>query len=122
MLYERTGLSTDKKTVLEKHYQETNLQPEDVFRNPYLLDFFGLEDRPFYSETDLEEAIITHLQKFLLEMGRGFCFEARQKRITFDNTHYRIDLAFYHRILRCHVLIDLKMGEFNHAALAQKLN
>src|SRR5690606_11228179 len=119
MLYERTGLSTDKKAVLEKHYQETNLQPEDIFRNPYLLDFLGLEERSSYSETDLEEAIITHLQKFLLEMGRGFCFEARQKRITFDNTHYRIDLVFYHRILKCHVLIDLKMGEFTHADAGQ---
>ena len=119
MLYERTGLSTDKKAVLEKHYQETNLQPEDIFRNPYLLDFLGLEERPSYSETDLEEAIITHLQKFLLEMGWGFCFEARQKRITFDNTHYRIDLVFYHRILKCHILIDLKMGEFTHADAGQ---
>lgn len=119
MLYERTGLSTDKKAVLEKHYQETNLQPEDIFRNPYLLDFLGLEERSSYSETDLEEAIITHLQKFLLEMGRGFCFEARQKRITFDNTHYRIDLVFYHRILKCHILIDLKMGEFTHADAGQ---
>ena len=119
MLYERTGLSADKKAVLEKHYQETNLQPEDIFRNPYLLDFLGLEERPSYSETDLEEAIITHLQKFLLEMGWGFCFEARQKRITFDNTHYRIDLVFYHRILKCHILIDLKMGEFTHADAGQ---
>lgn len=119
MLYERTGLSTDKQAVLEKHYQETNLQPEDIFRNPYLLDFLGLEERSSYSETDLEEAIITHLQKFLLEMGRGFCFEARQKRITFDNTHYKIDLVFYHRILKCHILIDLKLGEFTHADAGQ---
>jgi len=119
MLFERTGLSTDKKAVLEKHRKEVDLNPEDVFRNPYLLEFLGLEEKPSYSENDLEQAIINHLQYFLLEMGRGFCFEARQKRITFDNTHYRIDLVFYHRILKCHVLIDLKLGEFSHADAGQ---
>lgn len=119
LLFERTGLSTDKESVLEKHQSENDLKPEDVFRNPYLLEFLGLEEKTSYSETDLEEAIITHLQNFLLEMGRGFCFEARQKRITFDNKHYRIDLVFYHRILKCHVLIDLKMGEFSHADAGQ---
>jgi len=95
------------------------MQPEDIFRNPYLLEFLGLEEKASYTETDLEEAIINHLQKFLLEMGRGFCFEARQRRITFDNTHYRIDLVFYHRILKCHVLIDLKMEEFSHGDAGQ---
>lgn len=119
MLYERTGLSTDKKSVLEKHYQETDLQAEDIFRNPVVLEFLGLEENPSYSETDLEKAIIDHLQHFLLEMGRGFCFEARQKRITFGNTHYKIDLVFYHRILKCHILIDLKMEEFSHADSGQ---
>jgi hypothetical protein len=78
-----------------------------------------LEEKAIFSESDLEEAIINHLQKFLLEMGRGFCFEARQKRITFGNTHYRIDLVFYHRILKCHVLVDLKVGEFTHADAGQ---
>lgn len=78
-----------------------------------------MEEKSQYSETDLEQSIINHLQTFLLEMGRGFCFEARQKRITFDNTHYRIDLVFYHRILKCHVLIDLKLGEFTHADSGQ---
>jgi len=112
MLFERTGLSKDKEAVLEKHRKGTGLTPKDIFRSPYMLDFLGLEEKPEYVETDLEGAIIAHLQSFLLEMGRGFCFEARQKRITFDNTHYRIDLVFYHRLLRCHVLIDLKMGKF----------
>ena len=83
-----------------------------MFRSPYLLDFLGLEEKSEYVETDVEQAIINNLQKFLLEMGRGFCFEARQKRITFDNTHYRIDLVFYHRVLKCHVLIELKMEKF----------
>jgi predicted nuclease of restriction endonuclease-like (RecB) superfamily len=119
MLFERVGLSTDKNLVLEKHLQGSGLEPEDVFRNPYMLEFLGLEEKAEYSETDLEQAIINQLQVFLLELGRGFCFEARQKRITFDNKHYRIDLVFYHRILKCHVLIDLKMGEFNHADAGQ---
>ena len=119
LLFERTGLSTDKETVLKKFSKENELKPEDIFRNPYLLEFLGLEEKTSYSESDLEEAIITHLQNFLLEMGQGFCFEARQKWITFDNTHYRIDLVFYHRILKCHILIDLKIGEFTHADAGQ---
>lgn len=119
LLYERTGLSADKETVLKNHISQNNLKPEDVFRNAYMLEFLGLEEKPSYSESDLEESIITNLQNFLVEMGRGFCFEARQKRITFDNKHYRIDLVFYHRILKCHVLLDLKIGEFDHSDAGQ---
>jgi predicted nuclease of restriction endonuclease-like (RecB) superfamily len=106
MLFECTRLSKDKTVVLENHKKDSEPRPEDVFRNPYVPEFLDLQERDTYSETDLEQAIIGHLQSFLLEMGRGFCFEGRQKRITFDNTHYRIDLVFYHRILKCHVLID----------------
>ncbi len=119
LLYERTGLSSNKETVLKNHSLENDLKPEDVFRNTYLLEFLGLEEKPSYSESDLEESIITNLQNFLMEMGRGFCFEARQKRITFDNKHYRIDLVFYHRILKCHCLADLKLGEFDHSDAGQ---
>lgn len=119
MLFERTGLSTNKKAVLENYNADIELQPEDVFRDPYFLEFLGLEEKFSYSETDLEEAIISHLQSFLLEMGRGFCFEARQRRITLGNKHYKIDLVFYHRILKCHVLIDLKIGEFDHTDAGQ---
>ncbi len=119
LLYERTGLSADKETVLKQHISQNNLKPEDVFRNTYMLEFLGLEEKTSYSESDLEESIITNLQNFLVEMGRGFCFEARQKRITFDNKHYRIDLVFYHRILKCHVLLDLKIGEFDHSDAGQ---
>lgn len=119
LLYERTGLSKDEDSVQKNFTNEKDLIPEDVFRNPYLLEFLGLEEKSSYSETDLEEAIITHLQKFLIEMGRGFCFEARQKRITFDNKHYRIDLVFYHRILKNNILVDLKLGEFDHADAGQ---
>src|SRR5665213_43061 len=119
LLYERTGLSTDKEVTLKKNIVQYDVKPEDVFRNTYLLEFLGLEEKPSYSESDLEESIITNLQNFLMEMGRGFCFEARQKRITFDNKHYRIDLVFYHRILKCHCLADLKLGEFDHSDAGQ---
>lgn len=119
MLFERTGLSVDKAAVVQKYAKGTGLTAEDVFRNPYMLEFLGLAEKPEYSESDLEQAIIDHLQTFLLEMGIGFCFEARQKRITFGNTHYRIDLVFYHRILKCHVLVDLKLGDFDHADAGQ---
>ena len=119
LLYERTGLSTDKEATLKKHIAQSNVKPEDVFRNTYLLEFLGLAEKPTYSESDLEEGIITNLQNFLIEMGKGFCFEARQKRITFDNKHYRIDLVFYHRILKTHILLDLKIGEFDHSDAGQ---
>ncbi|MBV7533186.1 YhcG family protein [Chitinophaga sp. sic0106] len=119
MLFERTGLSRDKAALLSSQTQGEGLKPEDVFRNPYMLEFLGLEEKAVYTETELEQAIISHLHNFLLEMGSGFCFEARQRRITFDNTHYRIDLVFYHRILKCHVLLDLKIGEFTHADAGQ---
>ena len=119
LLFERTGLSTDKEATLKKHLIQNDVKPEDVFRNTYLLEFLGLEEKPSYSESDLEESIITNLQNFLVEMGRGFCFEARQKRITFDNKHYRIDLVFYHRILKTHILLDLKIGEFDHSDSGQ---
>jgi predicted nuclease of restriction endonuclease-like (RecB) superfamily len=119
LLFERTGLSTDKQAILAKAKGSDALLPEDMIRNPYVLEFLGLAEKAQYSENDLEEAIINHLQEFLMEAGRGFCFEARQKRITFGNTHYRIDLVFYHRILKCHILIDLKLGEFTHADAGQ---
>lgn len=119
MLFERTGLSTDKAAVLEKHRSGSGLDIADYLKNPMILEFLGLKEMPEYTETDLEQAIINHLQHFLMEAGRGFCFEARQRRISFDNRHYRIDLVFYHRILKCHVLIDLKIGAFDHADAGQ---
>ncbi len=119
MLFERTGLSTDKELVLSSFKNDVDISISDIVKNPYFLEFIGLEEKASYTETDLESAIINHLQDFLTELGRGFCFEARQKRITFDNKHYRIDLVFYHRILKCHVLIDLKLGHFDHADAGQ---
>ena len=115
----RTTLSINKESVIAKI---RNLKPEnnaEIIRNPYVMEFLGLEEKYEYSETDLEQSILNNLQKFLMELGSGFCFEARQKRITFNNRHYRIDLVFYHKILKCNVLLDLKTGEFDHADAGQ---
>ena len=120
LLYERTGLSTNKKAVIEKaRKQERQQDFTDLIRDPYVLEFTGLAERPEYLESDLESALLTHLQGFLLELGAGFCFEARQKRITVGKSHEYIDLVFYHRILRCHVLIDLKIRPFRHGDAGQ---
>ncbi|MDR0799079.1 MAG: PDDEXK nuclease domain-containing protein [Dysgonamonadaceae bacterium] len=118
-LYVRTGLSKDKEAVIAKFKNQKPAQNADVIRDPYFLEFLGLKEHSQYSESELEQAILDHLQQFLIELGAGFCFEARQKRITFDNTHYHIDLVFYHRILKSHILIDLKLGKFDHADAGQ---
>ena len=120
LLYERTGLSTNKKAVIEKSRKQERQQDfTDLIRDPYVLEFTGLAERPEYLESDLESALLTHLQGFLLELGAGFCFESRQKRITVGRQHDYIDLVFYHRILRCHVLIDLKIRPFKHGDAGQ---
>jgi predicted nuclease of restriction endonuclease-like (RecB) superfamily len=117
----RTTLSTNKEAIIRKI---KNLKPTtaaEVMRDPVVLEFLDLGENSEYSETDLETAILNHLQKFLIEFGSGFCFEARQKRMTFDNEHCCVDLVFYHRILKCHVLIDLKIGKFNSADSGQMI-
>ena len=122
LLYERTGLSTDKKAVIAAARSEAApAKPllAGLLRDPYVLEFTGLAERPHYRETDLEAALLDHLQTFLLELGGGFCFEARQKRITVGNEHDWIDLVFYHRILRCHLLVDLKVRAFTHGDAGQ---
>ena len=106
--YERLLSSKNKEQVAaEIQTLEMAKNPEDVIRDPYVLEFLGLTPNDDFYESDLEQALITHLQKFLLELGRGFSFVARQKRITFDGRHFRIDLVFYNYILKCFVLIDL---------------
>ena len=90
-----------------------------MLKDPYVLEFLGLDENTHYSESDLESAIIDKLETFLLELGKGFLFEARQKRFTFDADHYFVDLVFYNRILRCYVLIDLKIGKITHENLGQ---
>jgi len=122
LLYERTGLSTDKLTVIERARQQAMEAPTDIaslIRDPYVLEFAGLAERTHYLESDLERALLDHVQHFLLELGTGFCFEARQRRITVGNEHDRIDLVFYHRVLRCHLLIELKVRAFQHTDAGQ---
>ena len=117
-LYER--LSRDKadvKRLAEKGQIIT--RPEDVLKEPLVLEFLGLDEKAGYSETDLESALISHLEKFLLELGKGFLFEARQKRFTFDEDHYFLDLVFYNRLLRCYVVVDLKFEKLTHQDLGQ---
>lgn len=119
MLYERIGLGADKELIFDKLKNDTLSNFSEIIKSPYILEFLNIPELSQYSENDLEQSIINHLQNFLIELGRGFCFEARQKRISFNNKHYRIDLVFYHRILKCHVLIDLKIGEFDHSDAGQ---
>ncbi|MEK6645525.1 MAG: PDDEXK nuclease domain-containing protein [Candidatus Firestonebacteria bacterium] len=122
LLYERTGLSTDKKAVIEAGRKQAIEMPQtiaDIIRDPYVLEFTGLAEKSQYHESTLEDALLNHLQSFLLELGNGFCFEARQKRITVGNENDYIDLVFYHRILRCHLLIDLKIRRFQHGDAGQ---
>jgi predicted nuclease of restriction endonuclease-like (RecB) superfamily len=122
LLYERTGLSRDKQAVIERARRQASdarLQISELIRDPYVLEFVGLAEQPRYTESDLETALLDHIQTFLLELGSGFCFEARQKRITVGNEHDYIDLVFYHRLLRCHLLIDLKVRHFQHGDAGQ---
>ncbi|MBO4574624.1 MAG: DUF1016 family protein [Bacteroidales bacterium] len=118
--YERMGLSKDKKALQRltaKNAQQVT--PRDILHNPVTLEFLDIEQQDVYTETKLETAILNNLQRFLLEMGRGFCFEYRQKRILIDQDYYKADLIFYHRILKCHVIIDLKIDRFRHEYASQ---
>jgi predicted nuclease of restriction endonuclease-like (RecB) superfamily len=120
MLFERLALSTDKAGVLAlARGGHAPQRPEDLLKDPYLFDFLGLKTDHAMSESELETRLIDHLQEFLMELGRGFCFVARQKRITVGADHFYIDLVFYHRILKCFVLIDLKMEPFKPADAGQ---
>jgi predicted nuclease of restriction endonuclease-like (RecB) superfamily len=119
-LFERLALSRDKAAV--KRLAERGqiiTRPEDLLKEPLILEFLGLDEKADYSETDLESALITHLERFLLELGKGFLFEARQKRFTFDGDHYFLDLVFYNRLLRCYVVVDLKLDKLTHQDLGQ---
>jgi len=108
-LYERLALSRDKDGVMRLANEgQTVEKPTDVLKNPLVLEFLNLEQHQAYSESDIESAIIANLQKFLLELGKGFLFEARQKRFQFDDKSFFVDLVFYNRLLQCYVIIDLK--------------
>jgi len=119
-LYTRLVLSRDKNKVKELSEKGLVLEsPKDAIKDPYILEFLGLPEHHSYSENELEQELIDKLEHFLLELGNGFAFIARQKRITFDEKHFKIDLVFYNRLLKCFVLIDLKIGELKHQDIGQ---
>lgn len=120
LYYERSGLSKDPKKLaaLTLDKAETQ-QPQHIIRDPYIFEFLGLKPKDVMSESDLEDALLDKLQTFLLELGHGFCFEARQKRILIGDEFFFVDIVFYHRKLKCHVLIELKVDDFKHEYLGQ---
>lgn len=119
-LYTRLSLSKNKEEILQLSEKGQIFEkPKDLVKDPYVLEFLGLAEKSSYSEDDLESGLIDKLEHFLLELGTGFTFVARQNRITFDEKHFKIDLVFYNRILKCFVLIDLKIGELKHQDIGQ---
>lgn len=120
LYFERSGLSKDKEALSRMANEAAEAQsPALVIRDPFIFDFLGIPAAQALSESELEDALMNHLQGFLLELGRGFCFEARQKRLLIGGEHFFCDLVFYHRLLKCHVLIELKVDEFRHEHLGQ---
>jgi len=120
LYYERSGLSKDKKKLAELVQSDTKPAEAKIsIRDPYIFEFLGLKSKEVMSESSLEDQLLDKLQEFILELGHGFCFEARQKRILIGNTHCFVDLVFYHRILKCHVLVELKVESFTHENLGQ---
>jgi predicted nuclease of restriction endonuclease-like (RecB) superfamily len=119
-LYERLALSRNKNAIRRLSREGQKIEnTNDLMKNPYVLEFLGLEEKSEFSESDLEAAIIDKIENFLLELGKGFLFEARQRRFTFDEDHFFIDLVFYNRLLNCYVLVDLKIGKLTHQDLGQ---
>lgn len=119
-LYQRLALSRDKDEIRRLAAEgQVVAKAADLIKNPFVLEFLELDEKSGYSERDLETAIIDKLQTFLLELGKGFLFEARQRRFTFDDDHYYVDLVLYNRLLRCYVLLDLKIGKLDHGDLGQ---
>ncbi len=119
-LYERLSLSKNKTNILKLSQEGQIIKtPQDIIKDPLILEFLGLEEKSSYSETDLETAIINRIEFFMLELGKGFFFGGRQVRFTFDEEHFFIDLVFYNRLLQCFVLIDLKIGKLKHQDIGQ---
>ncbi|MBN2801882.1 MAG: DUF1016 family protein [Deltaproteobacteria bacterium] len=119
-LFERIALSKDKAGVLELSQKGQSIEsPSDIVKDPYVFEFLKMPEQERYSERDLEKRLLDNLGHFLLELGKGFAFIGSQYRITLNNTHYYVDLVFYHRILKCFVLIDLKLGKVNHQDIGQ---
>lgn len=120
LYYERSGLSMNKEKLAELvRAGADQAEPKLAIRDPYIFEFLGIKPREVMRESDLEDALLDKLHDFLLELGHGFCFEARQKRILIGDTHGFVDLVFYHRILKCHVLVELKVESFTHVNLGQ---
>ena len=120
LLFERTGLSTNKEKLIRLTNEKADqMRPIDIIRDPYVFEFTGLRPKEVVEESDLEQALLDHLQAFLLELGHGFCFEERQKRIQIGSEYYFIDLVFYHRVLKCHVLLEIKVRAFEHGDAGQ---
>lgn len=120
LLYERSMLSVNKQELIRITDKACELyNPLQAIRDPYVFEFLGLKAKEVLSESHLEDQLLDNIQDFLLELGHGFCFEARQKRILIGDTQFYIDLVFYHRILKCHILIELKVAEFNHENIGQ---
>jgi predicted nuclease of restriction endonuclease-like (RecB) superfamily len=120
LYYQRSGLSKNKaKLSANAHAKAETLQPAQIIRDPYVFEFLGLRAQDAMGESDLEDALLDRLQDFLLEMGHGFCFEARQKRLLIADEYFFVDLVFYHRVLKCHVLVELKTAAFTHEHLGQ---
>jgi len=119
-LYERLALSRDKEKVRELAEKGQIIEsPQDIFRDPYVLEFTGLPEKSSYSENQLRQKLIDHMQQFLIELGKGFGFMGRQVRFTFEEESFYVDLVMYNRLLRCFVLIDLKIGRLKHADIGQ---
>jgi predicted nuclease of restriction endonuclease-like (RecB) superfamily len=120
LLYERSKLSTDTPNLIGRtRKKEETSTTSQIIRDPYVFEFLGLKAQEVFSESKLEDALLDKLQAFLLELGHGFCFEARQKRLLIGGEHFFVDLVFYHRVLKCHVLIELKTDAFKHEHLGQ---
>jgi predicted nuclease of restriction endonuclease-like (RecB) superfamily len=120
LYYERCGMSISPEKLVEKirnHAETTDIK--DIIKSPFTFEFLGLKAKDVIEESDIETALLNQIQEFLLELGYGFCFEARQKRILIDNEYYFCDLVFYHRVLKCHVLIELKSEKFKHENISQ---
>jgi len=121
-LFERVALSKNKQEIKTLSQKGQVIEsPKDLIKDPYILEFVGLEEKSSFSENELEQKLIDKIENFLLELGRGFTFVARQKRFTFDEEHFRVDLVFYNRFLKCFVLIDLKIGKLKHQDLGQMM-
>ena len=120
LYFERMGISKNKKVLQDyTNSQAVQFQPSDIIHDPVTVEFLGIPSNSMFTETEFESAILDHIQQFLLEMGNGFCYEARQKRLLIDQDYFKADLIFYHRILKCHVIVELKTDRFRHEYASQ---